>query len=417
MTTTTTGLAPLPPQPPQAFAPVRGISYQAKPFKVLTTEPGPDMAQEGFQPQWHTMRDDLGMIRKMGGSAVRIYAGIGSDIYSDHSKFLDRCQSLGLNVIVDFFTPGLCDDFDCSAQWKKAALNALKVQGYMKDGSWHPAVKLIMLINEPDNLPFTTSTTGLPPECENDVSGKPKAQCRVKAVLSAFDGLLQAEKEAGMAVQTVFVGVAWSWSARTSIDAVETAELYGFQDMKAAITNPFSAGYVFLTGDAATQWSARWVNAINSPAQWSFIKEKVNDRYAPYQDQKFLISQMNPDDNSAQDLTADLKHIDDAAKTGGPFLGVVYNGFQSDYTDIAAFTRLFSLGDTKLTDMNICREDPRTPEFKDCVQYPLYCLTLGDKGDHVTKVSKAWGGDPSNAVGLCKGQLVEGEVTEDEFVF
>lgn len=417
-TVTTTTLGPLGPQPKQDLVPIKGISYRALPFKILDIPPGEDMMQKGYELMYHTGRDDLGMMRAMGASAVRIYAGLGSELYTDHGAFLDRAFDLGLNVIVDFYTSARCPEFDCYATWKNMSVTGLKNQGMMKDGAWHPAIKIIMLMNEPDNLPFNDDQ-GAQPSCPKDAAEPPQFMpwCRVKAVLSALDGLMAAEEATGIADgSSAMVGVAWSFASRESIDKVckptmPNENMFGFQDIMAGIADPDIASYSFRTSGSTEFYKNRWVNAINSPAPWSFTKLKVNDQYAPYAPTKFFISQLTPADDSPQDLNADLIAIDAEAKKGGEFMGVVVKGFQTDYTDPEAFTFMFNLGDKKLGSVHVCQESPGHPENPICGDYDIWCLDP-TKGKHSAYVFAAWGGKVKPAMGLCPG-LAEEPVEED----
>ena len=71
---------------------------------------------------------------------------------------------------------------------EKANLDGVE-HGHRAGYYWHPAVALVVLLNETDGF-------GSLPECRP--SG---AWCRVKAALSALDGVLAAEKEVGVEVK------------------------------------------------------------------------------------------------------------------------------------------------------------------------------------------------------------------------
>jgi len=155
------------------------------------------MPQEGYEMQWGKKgRDDLANIKAMGATAVRLYHSFGFLTTKDHSKFLDRAQEVGLNVM-----PGLhsdqedirtnlnvkkCgDDYDCYNYTKMSVLAGLQKQGYSKDGKWHPAISTTILTNEADFL-------------DQFCDGGKSRWCSNKVILSAFEGLLAAEKEAGV---------------------------------------------------------------------------------------------------------------------------------------------------------------------------------------------------------------------------
>jgi len=154
----------------------------------------------------------------------------------DHGRFLDYSQRLGLNVMPGYHVEPSkirlqCPEFDCFQKWKKATIDGFE-RGYRKGGSWHPAVAMAILLNEADGF-------GSLPECQ------PQGEwCRVKAAISALDGVLAAEKEAGVDAGRVKFTVTWSFATRASIDGkMRGPGIYGFQDMVAVIHNPQIAKY------------------------------------------------------------------------------------------------------------------------------------------------------------------------------
>jgi len=171
--------------------------------------------QAGYAAQWSAEgRDDLGLIHTMGGNAVRTYHSLGLEtlVKYDHSKFLDRALEVGVHVIAGYHTQMKCDNFNCFDSWKAATLAAYD-QGFLKDGKWHPAVSILSLAEEPDDLNFQGSTAA-------DCSEKTTNICWLKAIISAMDGVLSAEKEKGIegSVSGVNMTVAWSSASRASYD-------------------------------------------------------------------------------------------------------------------------------------------------------------------------------------------------------
>eukprot|EP00913_Durusdinium_trenchii_P026058 g24445.t1 len=127
----------------------------------------------------------------------------GLDGKGSHQGFLNRAQKLKLNVMPGFHStePAMCDHFDCHDAWKAATLKGFK-QGFLVDNRWHPAISTVILMNEPDFY-------------DNDALCTDRgAWCRVKAVLSAMDGLLQAEEEAQVLPSDVKLTVTWSLGGR-----------------------------------------------------------------------------------------------------------------------------------------------------------------------------------------------------------
>eukprot|EP00438_Fugacium_kawagutii_P015374 Skav225134 [mRNA] locus=scaffold1056:71938:92321:+ [translate_table: standard] len=76
-----------------------------------------------------------------------------------------------------------CTDFDCYETVKEVIKTGFSL-GFAKGTEWHPAIHTVILFNEPD---FFVND----PKCPERA-----AWCRVKAAISALDGLLAAEKEA-----------------------------------------------------------------------------------------------------------------------------------------------------------------------------------------------------------------------------
>jgi hypothetical protein len=392
ITTTSTTIGPLPPQPAQAFIPFNGVVYAAVPTDDSVSQ-CTDMMQEGYTEQVNTVRDDLGMLRSLGASTIRVQ-GFGRELKSNHSQFLDRAHELGLNLIVEFYTQSICTkDFDCSAKWENVTKSALKSQGFKRDGQWHPAVKSVLLMDAPDGLNFLMED-GNPPICPGtgDVADPYEPWCRTKAALSAFEGFLKAEKAAGLNGENVSVGVSWTLSSRKPLTGGETDYLYGFLDVKAAVAKPELAHYT-ISPELKAAYEKRWVHSVKARSTWSYINEKVVSRY----DKAGLAPQkrywtMFPTDDTV-DLAADLKDI--AAQAKGSFMGAVLDGFQSDDND----AKLFKRGKDELAhSKKVCYEDVRDPVNPICSSFSLKCLAPEAMS---SDVAKAWGGQ-LKGLGLCK---------------
>lgn len=113
-----------------------------------------------------------------------------------HTSFLDEAHEKGLKVVPgmsDFpytqMLPGSCieTDYDCFNQSRDSYTLNLQTGFLTEFQEYHPALSYFILINEPDlKMPSTTTTE----------QGQP--QRMAKAVVSAFDGLLEAEKLANV---------------------------------------------------------------------------------------------------------------------------------------------------------------------------------------------------------------------------
>ena len=195
------GASPGPAPAPLAFGPMRGIAYAALPCTADSNckkqLPSQDVMQLGYKTQWGAAgRNDLGVIKNLGANTVRLYDSLGFGPATDHSGFLDEALKQGLNVM-----PGIdsnlglynCTNFDCY-DTVKTVIKAGFSLGFAKGKDWHPAIHTVLIMNEPDFF-------GNDPKCPGAAPW-----CRVKAVLSGLDGLLAAEREAGIRPGRVNLG-------------------------------------------------------------------------------------------------------------------------------------------------------------------------------------------------------------------
>lgn len=349
--------------------------------------PGLDVAQEGYEVQWGTKgRDDLQTIKNVGANSVRLYRSLGLETFKDHGKFLQHAYEVGLHVMPGYHTQMKCEDFDCYQAWKDATLSAFK-QGYKKDNNWHPAVSMLILLNEPDTLNFG----GLPPPhcAEGD-----DAKCRVRAALSAMEGVLAAEKEAGIEA-SVNMTISWSFQQLDSIDGKVKAAIgyYGFQDMIAGIANPAIAGYTPKPGGKAAlqaAFASRWTNSVNTHAPWPFVKEKVGGTYDQFMPTPWFISESRFDGKEPAEIQSDLQAMNTEASGDGPFLGATMYEYQNGYLDhLSQEYGLFDIGVNKVekTD-DVCSDDINT-HVPTCDKWDVKCLNPDKRA---TATATAWQG-------------------------
>jgi len=368
-------------------------------------KPAFDYVQEGYAPQWNKqLRDDLGNIKQLGASAVRIEYAFGLESNHDHNAFLDRADSIGLQVIPGFYTQLNCPDFDCFDSWRAAARGGFR-KGYKKGDGWHPAVGLVVLLDEPDALHMGGVT---PDNCGKE----DQAKCRVRAALSALDGVLQAEKDVGMNLthSSVNFTIAWSQNPRDSIDNVVKMGIgtYGFQDMIAGIANPAIANYTPKTSkqELAMAFETRWTHGMNTVNSWAYVQEKVQADY----DQMFgpkpwILTAFKGTGLANEQLQKDLQTMDAEASSAGSFLGVTLYSFQNDYTKaVSERMGLFALGNTSLGQTGkACQEDVQTHE-EVCSTWNVYCLENVSSATEKLRgpaVVAAWKGNRSFQ-GICR---------------
>lgn len=360
------------------------------------------MVQKGYEPQWGPAgRDDLASIKKLGANAVRLYHSFGLETESDHGSFLDHAEKNELFVMPGFHTQMNCPKFDCYDAWKAAA-KAGFAKGFLKDGAWHPAVKMIILQHEPDALNFGGATID---DCSKVGAPGAEARCRLKAALSALDGFLAAEKEAGIVNSTVNLTISWSSAARDSVDDHLKGEvgIWGFHDMRIGVQDPNHAYYKPRSSLAELQeaWQTRWTNSMTSSSDWDFINEKVAANYHSFLPTPWFLSEYRGVDG---DIQQDLETMDSEAKKGGAFIGVSMYQFQTDYTANSTADGIFGLGKLSIgpgSNENTCEEDVSTG-LKVCQDWTVMCL---QKEARAAAVVGAWKGT-TDGKGRCQADLV-----------
>ncbi|CAE7372868.1 unnamed protein product [Symbiodinium natans] len=390
------------------FSPLRAIAYGALPCVSPSAEqwaqdlqscsyyglPSEDMLQEGYAMQWGAKgRNDLGRMKGLGANAVRLYHSLGLESKGSHKGFLDRAHELKLNVMPGFHSsePSLCDDFDCFEFWKDATLKGFE-QGFAANGKWHPAVSALILMNEPDFF-------------EHDPLCKGRgAVCRVKAVVSALDGLLAAEELAGVEPGRVHLTVTWSFAMRTSIDdVVQGPGTFGFQDMVAVMKDPSLVDYTPRTPLPRLQsaFEKRWVHGLNTQSPWSFVSEFVSQHYQKYDNfgnLPWFIGEYGANGQTEDTIISDLTSLEKHAEDDALFLGAAVFQFQTAYSKGGTELNfgLYSLGTRKLgMTGEVC--DSKSP----CMEWPVFCLSADlpwfqskpQLGKRATAVATAWNGE------------------------
>ena len=398
---------PAPPAPPsKSLKPLRAIAYGSLPNRnAVATDPIPaqDLLQSGYSAQWSSDgRDDLGLMHTMGANAVHTYHSFGYETVKkyDHGKFLDRAYDAGVHVIAGYFTQLKCDNFKCFDSWKAATLAAYD-QGFIKDGKWHPAVSMLSLMEEPDTLNFQGSTGA-------DCADKNQNSCWLRAIISAMDGVLAAEKEKGIegAVSGVNLTVAWSMSSRSSYDGTiqNSIGIYGFYDLLNGVKDPKQICGYTPVNDVKTAYERRWTNSINSQADWTFISGKILPEYKQFEPTPWFLSgyATHLQDDMVK-WKKDLTTMDQLASTTS-FLGVTLFGLSRQY-QIPAFTDgLFALGKKTAriqSTEKVCREDVNS-HFQDCKAHSVNCLCaqLEHGNNRAEAVAAVWGGEVKGP-GVC----------------
>lgn len=379
--------APPTPPPPRlynySFEPMRGVAYAPLPCKghCMTSE---DMLQEGYQPLWGAppARDDLQVIKDLGANSVRLYHSIGLHGRGNHGLFLDRAAALGLDVMPGYHTYsaiyGGCPNFDCYQTWKDDTLNAFK-QGFQRNNSWHPAVSVMLLFNELDFFRGYGRTV------------------HARAAISALDGVLAAEREAGVSPGRVKLSIAWSNAPGESLDGtVNGFAIWAFQDVASCIANPSLAQYTPRTSQALIEeaYKTRWAHSINvqTPGILGYMKE----HYHHFEPVPWFIGEYGANGMSSASIEAELNTMKKSAQNiNDPFMGMNFFQFQTAYYKGGSEMNfgLFQLGEQQISKTGkIC--DKGTG----CKPFPVWCLTT-DQGSlpafvkgRAEAVAVAWSG-------------------------
>jgi hypothetical protein len=311
-----------------------------------------------------------------------------------HSKFLDRAQDLSLNVMPGYHSDARyqCVDFDCFEVWKQATLDGFQ-QGFSQAGHWHPAISMLVLLNEPDFFG--------------------DAEQRVKLMLSVLDGVLAAEREAGVSPGRVKLSITWSFGMTTSLDGQVTgAGIFGFEDAKAAMLNPGIVNYTSRSTpeQLSEAFKMRWINGVNVQAPWDFVKAMIQGDYASrFGPTPWFIGEYGANGQSFATIKKDLESMEALAASDPTFLGAAFFQFQVAYFKGGSEQNfgLFGLGEEKLgeisapVDLEVC---------PDCdAVWPVYCLVpeltflLGSMGQRAKAVAAAWQGSlkRTKTKGLC----------------
>merc|ERR1712038_217783 len=270
-------------------------------------------------------------------------------------------------------------------QWKRATLDGFE-QGYRKGDSWHPSVAMAILLNEADGF-------GSLPECQPQ-----GAWCRVKAAISALDGVLAAEREAGVVAGRVKFTVTWSFATRESIDGkLRGPGNYGFQDMVAGIQDPQIGKYSPRNslGDLQEAFRTRWVHGLNTKSPWNFVRDIISKDYRQFLPIPWFIAEYGASGQDEASIRADLESMQAHALADPAFVGAAFLQFQTNYLKGGAAMDygMFGLGDGELGSTGqVCE-----PGYG-CRRWPVHCLTTdltwleGTKAHRAQAAATAWGG-------------------------
>lgn len=345
-----------------------------------TLFPNDNMMSEAMRTEWGwDGRNDLGFIRQLNMNSLRLYS---SSPAVNATSFLDTANSWGLKVLPNipdssFLQPSAehmpcgLQGFDCFSKLKDVYTDYLK-NGFVTNGTYHPAIDTVILANEPD-LKFLSA----------DMSKNGKEY--MKSLVSAFDGVLVAEQDVGVDVLRSKVRWAIPFSYQTWANSLQFKKLHDDDnfgccthdpnapehvqcsrsrpdymddcpslaliiDFAEALADPENAvGYkvkVKLPEDLTIYdvYQKRFLNSVNTPVQFAAFEKQFLVKYDRYQqirasrgDETIMVFAGEYFDPSLK--TPKLFHDDFMAAVNAvrhhhpeTFLGFILRQFQVSYT-------------------------------------------------------------------------------------
>lgn len=370
---------------------MKGICYGPFPAKapVYAAEIIDDFMTDPAKPLWGPMgRGDLQTIADLGANTVRLY---GNNPNMSHTAFLEEAARLELGVIPGIsdypYTQqkGSCKDtgYDCYEQVKASFAGDLRNGWLSQSGSYHRAIKHIIVINEPD------LKLG---------QGEPKKFC--KGILSAVDAILDAERGASITGYVPSLTATFSFATCTACTPVKAGgfkpALSQMLDLKTAFMYPETFGYQ-PRNDLKAAYSARFVNSFNTQNPAAELEDTFFKAYSEeFPGKPVFIGEfhsiMNP-----LDQMKELNTIISMAQTSKEFIGMNWFEFQKRYDKGGKEVEfgMFELGLYKITSLEYFN-----------VQYDVWCLE--PVRDPVTRqrvsqeLTQAFGGKGLNYYSLCK---------------
>jgi len=377
---------------------MKGISYAPVPIKIMGEPfPNDDFMSPAFGPLWHEAgRDDLGIIQKLGANTIRLY---GNDPRFDHQQFLQAADAQGLHVIVGMsnypFTdaPNACSksNWDCYEQLKAQYADNLRSGFLLENRSYHGALSQVIIINEADY-----KAPGL---------SKPKLFC--KAIISALDGMLSAEKEAQVRGNLVKFTATFSFGVCQQCSKYNTRPALGqMYDLRAAMLDPSTVGYT-PKNDLRAAYEGRFHHSFNAQSPAYVVQAEFLKVYSAEFREPFFIGEYHaPMVPQTSDLVAIMKLAEDPSNQ---FFGIFFFEFQKSYWkggSELAFGML-GLGTLPLMDFNA-----------NGVKYTAWCLDdeVPDPNQNnttlVQAVTQVYGGEGYDFTEACLFDPAKVPVTE-----
>lgn len=300
---------------------IKGISYSPVPLKTLEVLGNDDFMSANASVLWgNDGRRDLVVMKALGANAVRLY---GNDPTEQHGPFLDEAKAQGLEVILGMSDypyvqmDGNCmaaSAFDCFVQIRKQYVLNLQ-NGFLAGKMYHTALRAVILMNEPD-LKFQPVN-------------EPVHFC--KALVSAFDAVLDAEIEAGIVGPRPNFTVTFSFGVCGNCKEKGSHPALGqMVELRNAMKNPLSVGY-HPKHDLWAAYQQRFVNSFNTANPASDVRSLFLDHYdAIFPGTPVFIGEYHSP--GVPDQRADLEQIlHEASNASSMLMGISFFEFQVRY--------------------------------------------------------------------------------------
>jgi len=322
---------------------LKGISYAPVPTKTMGEAfPIDDFMSVSVGALWDDNgRGDLKVMQKLGANTIRLY---GNDPHVDHQQFLQAADAHGLRVMVGMSNrpfadaPNACskNGWDCYEQTKAQYAANLERGFLQEDRSYHGALSHVIIANEPDHKAPSMN--------------EPRLFC--KAIISALDGMLSAEKEAKVQGNLVKFAATFSFSICQACSNYTTFPGLGqMYDLRAAMLDPSTVSYK-PKNDLREAYEQRFHHSFNAQSPAFAIEAEFLEIYSAEFREPFFIGEYHaPLVAQQSDLLAIMKLAEDPSNN---FMGICFFEFQTSYWkggSELAFGML-GLGDVALTTFN-----------------------------------------------------------------
>jgi len=264
-------------------------------------------------------------------------------------------------------------------------------------------VSVLILHNEPDFF-------------EHGENIHPKGYNYLRAVLSAIDGVLAAEWEAGVPPGRVRMTAAFSFALREAVDGTQGSYVHhwGWKDLLSVVQDPSIVSYTTRTpqADLEMAFRARWMNCVNQAGP-RYVQQALAEGYTEtFGSMPFFIGEYGALWQTASNIEEDLREMDEMAlDDSNPFAGAAVFQFQQAYRKgwgTEMNYGLFNLGAQIHQTGEVC-DAPLHGSESNCHNFSVQCLNTTLNGFNLPAaathraqaVESAWGGSLV-APGICQ---------------